>query len=138
MGGGIRPYCKYVSNGKDKIYMLIEGDNRNNPPPKPTYFMYYYNGGFYKMNGTLIETVAQDKSSPITTAQPDTVYDPANPPDGLKGTIGTGWDIALDSAGYPVFVYDIYDPSGANHRYYYYRWDGQNGTTIFSSTAAGQ
>jgi BNR repeat-containing family member len=137
VGGGIRPYCKYVSNGKDKFYMLIEGDNRNNPPPKPTYFMYYYNGGFYKMNGTLIETVAQDKSSPITTAQPDTVYDPANPPDGLKGTIGTGWDIALDSAGYPVFVYDIYDPSGANHRYYYYRWDGTKWNHHFLINSGG-
>jgi hypothetical protein len=137
VGGGIRPYCKYVSNGKDKIYMLIEGDNRNNPPPKPTYFMYYYNGGFYKMNGTLIETVAQDKASPITTAQPDTVYDPANPPDGLKGTIGTGWDIALDSAGYPVFVYDIYDPSGANHRYYYYRWDGTKWNHYFLINSGG-
>jgi hypothetical protein len=137
VGGGIRPYCKYVSNGKDKFYMLIEGDNRNNPPPKPTYFMYYYNGGFYKMNGTLIATVAQDKAAPVTTGQLDTVYDPANPPDGLKGTIGTGWDIALDSAGYPVFVYDIYDPSGANHRYYYYRWDGTKWNHYFLINSGG-
>jgi hypothetical protein len=137
VGGGIRPYCKYVSNGKDKIYMLIEGDNRNNPPPKPTYFMYLYNGGFYKMNGTLIKTVAQDSASPVTTAQLDTVYDPANPPDGVKGTIGTGWDIALDSVGYPVFVYDIYDPSGANHRYYYYRWDGTKWNHHFIINSGG-
>ncbi len=134
---GMRPYCKYVSNGKDRIYMLIEGDNRNNPPPKPTYFMYYYNGGFYKMNGTLIATVAQDKTTPITTGQVDTVYDPANPPDGLNGTIGTGWDVALDSAGYPVFVYDIYDPSGANHRYYYYRWDGTKWNHYFLINSGG-
>jgi hypothetical protein len=123
-GAGMRPYCKYVSNGKDKIYMLIERDNRNNAPPKATYFMYYYNGGFYKMNGTLIKTVAQDAATPIGVNDVDMVYDPANPPDGLTGTIGTGWDVALDPDGYPVFVYDIYDPSGANHRYYYYRWDG--------------
>ena len=137
VGGGIRPYCKYVSNGKDRIYMLIEGDNRNNPPPKPTYFMYYYNGGFYKMNGTLIATVAQDKAFPITTAQADTVYNPASPPDGLKGTIGTGWDMALDSDGFPVFVYDIYDPSGANHRYYYYRWDGTKWNHYFLVNSGG-
>jgi hypothetical protein len=136
-GAGMRPYCKYVSNGKDKIYMLIEGDNRNNPPPKPTYFMYYYNGGFYKMNGTLIATVAQDKTTPITTGQVDTVYNPANPPDGLQGTIGTGWDVVLDSAGYPVFVYDIYDPSGANHRYYYYRWDGTKWNHYFLINSGG-
>jgi hypothetical protein len=121
---GMRPYCKYVSNGKDKIYMLIEGDNRNNPPPKPTYFMYYYNGGFYKMNGTLIKTVAQDAATPIGVNDVEKVYDPDNGPDGLTGKIGTGWDVALDSDGYPVFVYDIFDNGGANHRLYYYRWDG--------------
>ena len=136
-GAGMRPYCKYCSNGKDKIYMLIENDNRNNPPPKPTYFMYYYNGGFYKMNGTLIKTVAQDAAAPITTAEVDTVYYPANPPDGLSGTIGTGWDVALDPDGYPVFVYDIYDPSGANHRYYYYRWDGAKWNHHFLINSGG-
>jgi hypothetical protein len=132
-GAGMRPYCKYVSNGKDKIYMLIEGDNRNNLPPKPTYFMYYYNGGFYKMNGTLIKTMAQVKAAPITTADVDTVFFPAKPPDGLSNVIGTGWDVALDGDGYPVFVYDIYDNAtgGPNHRYYYYRWDGTKWNSHF-------
>jgi hypothetical protein len=123
-GAGMRPYCKYVSNGKDKIYMLIEQDNRNNLPPKPTFFMYYYNGGFYKMNGTLIKTVAQDAATPIGVNDVDKVFDPANAPDGLTNVIGTGWDVALDADGYPVFVYDIFDVGGANHRLYYYRWDG--------------
>ncbi len=130
---GMRPYCKYCSNGKDKIYMLIEQDNRNNPPPKPTFFMYYFNGGFYRMNGTLIKTVAQDAATPIGVNDVDMVFDPANPPDGLSNVIGTGWDVALDPDGNPVFVYDIYDNTngGPNHRYYYYRWDGTKWNSHF-------
>jgi hypothetical protein len=122
---GMRPYCKYASNGKDKIYMLIERDNRNNPPPKPTYFMYYFNNGFYRMDGTLIKTVAQATTTPVGVNDVDVVFDPNNAPDGLTNVKGTGWDVALDSDGYPVFVYDIFDvTAGANHRLYYYRWDG--------------
>jgi|WetSurMetagenome_2_1015567.scaffolds.fasta_scaffold00045_15 hypothetical protein len=122
---GLRPYCKYVSNGKDKIYMLIERDNRNNAPSKPTYIMYYYNNGFYRMDGTLIKTVAQATTTAITAAEIDVVFDPDNFPD-VPGTIvGTGWDIALDNDGYPVFVYDVYQrTTGQDHRYFYFRWDG--------------
>jgi BNR repeat-containing family member len=136
---GMRPYCKYVSNGKDKIYMLIERDNRNNAPPKATYFMYYYNGGFYKMDGTLIKTVADVQAAPITVNDVDMVFDPANPPDGLSNVIGTGWDVALDPAGNPVFVYDIYDNAngGPNHRYYYYRWDGTKWNSHFLINSGG-
>jgi hypothetical protein len=138
-GAGMRPYCKYCSNGKDKIYMLIERDNRNNAPPKATYFMYYYNGGFYKMNGTLIKTVAQDAATPIGVNDVDMVFDPANPPDGLSNVIGTGWDVALDPDGNPVFVYDIYDNAGGgpNHRYYYYRWDGTKWNAHFLVNSGG-
>jgi hypothetical protein len=122
---GLRPYVKYVSNGKDKIYMLIERDNRNNAPSKPTYIMYYYNNAFYRMNGTMIKTVADAKTNPVTVTDVDVVFDPNNFPD-VPGTIvGTGWDIALDSDGYPVFVYDVYDRNGGqNHRLFYFRWDG--------------
>jgi hypothetical protein len=122
---GLRPYVKYVSNGKDKIYMLIERDNRNNSPSKPTYMMYYYKDAFYRVDGTLIKTVAQAKTTPVTVTDVDVVFDPNNFPD-LTGTlVGTGWDIALDSDGYPVFVYDIYErTTGQDHRLFYFRWDG--------------
>jgi hypothetical protein len=122
---GLRPYVKYVSNGKDRIYMLIERDNRNNSPSKSTYIMYYFNNAFYRMDGTLIKTVAQATTSPVTVTDVDVAFDPFNFPD-LAGTlVGTGWDIALDSDGYPVFVYDIYQrTTGQDHRLFYFRWDG--------------
>ena len=135
---GLRPYVKYVSNGKDKIYMLIERDNRNNAPSKPTYIMYYYKEAFYRMNGTKIKTVNEVKTSPINIYDVDVVFDPSNFPE-VPGTIvGTGWDIALDKDGYPVFVFDIYDRStGQNHRYYYFRWDGTKFNHYFLVNSGG-
>ncbi len=107
------PYVKYVSNGKDEIYMVIEAWHRSASPP--VHYMMYKKGVFYQANG---RSVGDTANLPVYNYELDTIWD-AN----ITGRTLTCWDIALDSSGSPVFVADIFN-NASNHVYYYYRWNG--------------
>jgi hypothetical protein len=111
---GYKPYTKYHSNGVDEIAITIERENRAGAA-KPTYFMKYKNGAFYKANGVKLGTVDQ---LPIVNTTLDTLVYP-----GFYGCGGTVWDVAMDSKGNPIVVYDMYK-GAAIHIYWYYRWTG--------------
>jgi hypothetical protein len=129
--GASRPYSKFDSNGKDRIHMIIERDNRNNGP-QPSFYMCYRNNGFYRANGTLIKTLDQVKTSPVTTSEAEMVYNPAAPAldsfPTLSNLQATCWDVGFYNDSVPVFLFDIYfnNANGWNHLYHYYRWNGSS------------
>ena len=115
-----KPYCKYASNGKDEIHMVIERGNRQ--ASYPSYYMKYKAGVFYQADGTRISDTAH---LPIWNSLIDTLHNPA-----LAKSNGSVWDVAIDAFGRPVIVYDQF-PDGNNHYYMYFRWTG---TSWFKKT----
>jgi hypothetical protein len=128
--GGSRPYCKFDSDGKNTIHMIIERDNRNNGP-QPAFYLCYKNGAFYKADGTLVKTLDQVKTAPITTTEAEMVYNPAAPAldsfPTLTNVGGTCWDVGIQPDGNPVFLFDNFfnNAAGLNHLYHYYRYTGK-------------
>jgi hypothetical protein len=110
-----KPYCKYASNGKDEIHMVIERGHRG--ASYPAYYMKLKGGVFYNANGTRI---GDTSALPIMNTAIDTMHNPAN-----AGCNGSVWDVALDSSGKPVVVYDQFK-DGNNHSYMYIRWTGDS------------
>jgi hypothetical protein len=134
-----RPYIKYETDGT-AIHMIIEKSNRNDGA-LPSYYLCYKNNGFYRSNGTLIKTLAQVKTAPLTVSDVEMVFDPANPKldadPALKNLKGSCWDIALGKDGRPVFLFDIFDGDGKNHRYHYYRFNGTQWVRTFMVNSGG-
>jgi hypothetical protein len=108
-----KPYCKYCSNGKDEVHMVIERGHRG--ASYPAYYMKFTKGAFFNADGQKIGDTA---SLPIMNTLIDTMHNPAS-----AGCNGSGWDIALDNAGRPVVVYDQFNGANA-HTYLYIRWTG--------------
>jgi hypothetical protein len=108
-----KPYCKYCSNGKDEIHVVIERGHRGGS--YPLYYMKYTKGAFYNADG---QKIGDTTALPIMNTLIDTVYNPAS-----EGGNGSGWDIALDKSGRPVVVYDLIKDAN-NHIYKYFRWNG--------------
>jgi hypothetical protein len=135
-----RPYIKFESDGKTTIHMVLEKSNRNDGP-LPSYYLCYKNGGFYRSDGTLIKTLTQVKTTPLTVSDVEMVFDPVNPnldaEPGLTNLKGSCWDIAIGKNGRPVFLFDIFDANGSNHRYHYYRYNGSQWIRTFMVNSGG-
>jgi len=113
---GNRPYVKYHSDGKSKIHIIFTDGHPRNEPTNSVYYAYYENGGFYRVDGTLIADMA---SIPFEPKEATLVY---------KATEknGRAWlaDISSDKKGNPVILYSR-SPEITDHRYHYARFDGK-------------
>lgn len=122
-----RPYAKYASNGKDKIFIAFTDGHPRNQPANSIYFMLYDGGKYYKADGTEIPGV-----SDIYPDMTDKVYDATETYD--KAWI---WDVAFDKDENPVIVYARFSDTYNVHSYWYARWTGEKWENIFI-TEAGQ
>ena len=125
---GARPYAKYQSNGKDKIYLAYTTGHPDNEMPDWLYFnvidINHGNGPILRdINGTQLKKIADgvfnvNKQSSYASAYPATIVDnSAN----IRNWV---WQITLDKDEHPVIAYPHIDDAKTTHVYWYARWTG--------------
>ena len=125
---GARPYAKYQSNGKDKIYVSYTTGHPDNEMPDWLYFnVIDINNGngpvLRDLNGKQLSIINNgvfnvNKTDTYAANYPLTVVDrSAN----VRNWV---WQIALDADEHPVIAYPHIDDAKTSHEYWYARWNG--------------
>ncbi len=133
---GARPYAKYYSNGKDKLYMTYTTGHPDNEWPCWLYFnvinLHPTQGAdgsvtvapaLEDIKGNHLSTIADgkfrvNKSAEYKQQYPYTLVDA---PDGYRDWV---WQIACDEAGLPTIAMVRIDRTKQHHQYYYAKWTG--------------
>ena len=133
---GARPYAKYYSNGKDKLYMTYTTGHPDNEWPNWLYFNVInlnptkgadgsvsVNPILEDIKGNYLFTIADgkfrvNKSSEYKQQYPYTLVDA---PTGYRDWV---WQIACDEAGFPAIAMVRIDRTKQHHQYYYAKWTG--------------
>lgn len=128
---GARPYAKYQSNGKDKIYVAYTTGHPDNEYPNWLYFnvinLNVTNGKatpqLCDLSGKVLSTIANGKFAVNKTADYKASY-PATLIDTPSNYRDWVWQIALDSMEQPVVAMVRISQDKSSHEYYYARWTG--------------
>lgn len=134
---GARPYAKYHSNGKDKLYMTYTTGHPDNEWPNWLYFnvinLNPEKGTDGKVNvaptledikGNHLSVIADgkfhiNKSAEYKQAYPYTLVDA---PSDSRAWV---WQIACDKEGLPAIAMVHIDRSKKHHQYCYAKWTGE-------------
>ncbi|MBO7069104.1 MAG: glycoside hydrolase family 88 protein [Bacteroidaceae bacterium] len=124
---GARPYAKYHSNGKDKIFVSYTTGHPDNEMPDWLYFnVIDINNGspiLRDIKGNQLSVINNgvfnvNKTDSYASSYPYTIVDKtAN----IRNWV---WQIALDANGNPVIAYPHIDNNKTSHEYWYARWTG--------------
>ena len=125
---GARPYAKYQSNGKDKIYLSYTTGHPDNEMPDWLYFnvidINHGDGPILRdIKGTELKKISEGmfyvyKTDSYASSYPNTIVDKtAN----IRNWV---WQIALDKDENPVIAYPHIDNAKTTHVYWYSRWTG--------------
>ena len=133
VGDNVRPYAKYASNGKDKIYMSYTGTHPDNYNPNWLYFNYIdiSTMTMHDINGTLMRTIANGPLIVDHSNQSHIVDKTSNVRNWL-------WQVAIAEDGNPVIANVRIDSSKNNHKYYYVKWNGTEWVKTFLTDAGGK
>lgn len=125
---GARPYAKYYSNGKDKIYLTYTTGHPDNEYPNWLYFnvidINNGNGPVLKdIKGNTLKKVADgvfnvSKTDSYASTYPNTIVDKT------ANCRNWVWQIALDKDENPVIALTHIDNAKTTHVYHYARWTG--------------
>lgn len=122
---GARPYAKYCSNGKDKIYVAYTTGHPDNENPNFLYLSYFdvNTRNLCAIDGEIqssvdVQPFAVNKTQEFVAAHPLTVIDSSPYRDWV-------WQLTLDANEYPVVAMTRISPDKKSHNYYCARYDGQ-------------
>ena len=125
---GARPYAKYQSNGKDKIYLAYTTGHPDNEQPDWLYFnvidINHGNGPILRdIKGNQLSVIANgahnvNKQSSYASAHPSAIVDNSS---NIRNWV---WQITLDEDEHPVIAYPHIDDAKTTHVYWYARWTG--------------
>ncbi len=128
-GPAQRPYAKYYSNGKDKMYVTYTTGHPDNESPNWVYFnVININGGgeptLEDIHGSKLSTIKDGpfriaKTDNYKNSYPYTVVDA--PSNGLRDWV---WQIALDRNDNPKIAMVRISTDKKQHEYFYARWTG--------------
>ena len=131
---GARPYAKYQSNGKDKIYLSYTTGHPDNEMPDWLYFnvidINQGNGPILRdLNGKQLKVIADgvfnvNKTDSYASSYPVTIVDKTS---GIRNWL---WQVVIDKDDRPVIAYPHIDDGKTNHYYYYGRWTGAAWKTV--------
>lgn len=134
---GARPYAKYVSNGKDKIYLAYTTGHPDNESPNFLYFNYIdiHTMQLKDVKGNILSTIADDtfkvsKAADYASQYPLTLVDNSSARDWV-------WQVALDENNNPVIAMVRISSDKNSHVYYYAKWNGSEWKKIFLANAGG-
>jgi len=135
---GARPYCKYKSNSKDKIYLTYTTGHPDNEYPNWVYFNYVDVNTLQlkDINGTVLSTIASGAHNVNKTtyqaSYPNTVVDaPTDQRDWV-------WQTTLGKDGLPVIAMVQISNAKTVHNYYYAKWTGSAWRKTFLANGGGQ
>ncbi len=125
---GARPYAKYQSNGKDKIYVSYTTGHPDNEMPDWLYFnvidINKGNGPILRdINGKQLSIINNgvfnvSKTDSYANSYPATIVDKSA---NIRNWV---WQITLDKDEHPVIAYPHIDDAKTSHVYWYSRWTG--------------
>ena len=125
---GARPYAKYQSNGKDKIYVSYTTGHPDNEMPDWLYFnvidINHGNGPILRdIKGKQLSVINNgvfnvNKTDSYASSHPATIVDNTA---GIRNWV---WQITLDKDENPVIAYPHIDDAKTTHVYWYARWTG--------------
>ena len=127
---GARPYAKYQSNGKDKIYVSYTTGHPDNEMPDWLYFNVI---DINKGNGPILRDLKGKQLSVINNgvfnvSKTDSYANnyPATIVDKSANVRNWVWQIVLDKDEHPVIAYPHIDNDKTTHTYWYARWNGSS------------
>lgn len=133
-----RPYAKYFSNGKDKIYMAYTTGHPDNENPNYVYFntIDVNTKRLQDINGKVLSTVGSgihnvSATSTYFNANRDAVVDNSS----FRNWI---WQTAMDKDGNPVMAIVRISADKTLHQYYYAKWTGTEWRKTFLTNAGGR
>lgn len=134
---GARPYAKYYSNGKDKLYMTYTTGHPDNEWPNWLYFnvinlnpvegvdgLVSVNPTLEDIKGNHLSTIAEGKFRVNKSAEYKQQY-PYTLVDAPAASRAWVWQIACDEEGLPAIAMVRIDRSKNHHQYYYAKWTGE-------------
>lgn len=135
---GARPYCKYQSNGKDKIYLTYTTGHPDNEYPNFLYFNFVniHNLQLNDINGNVLSTISQgpfrvSKRKSYVQKYPFTVIDStANKRDWV-------WQVAYNKEKEPVVAMVRISKDKTSHDFYYAKWHNKAWKKTFLGNAGG-
>ncbi len=134
---GARPYAKYQSNGKDKIYVSYTTGHPDNEYPNWLYFNVININAKKAADGTVttspqlcdlkgnvLSTIAKGKFNVSKTDSYKSKYAATliDAPTAYRDWV---WQITLDKDDNPVVAMVRISNDKSSHEYYYARWNGQ-------------
>ncbi len=135
---GARPYAKYVSNGKDRIYLTYTTGHPDNEYPNYVYYNYIDINSFQlkDIKGNLLGTVGSGvhnvNKTTYPTSYPFAMVDlPTNQRDWV-------WQTALAKDGNPVIAMVQISNDKNTHNYYYAKWTGTEWRKTFLASGGGK
>ena len=135
---GARPYAKYVSNGKDRIYLTYTTGHPDNEYPNYVYYNYIDINSFQlkDIKGNLLGTVGSGVHNVNKTTYPASypfamVDVPTNQRDWV-------WQTALGKDGNPVIAMVQISNDKNTHNYYYAKWTGTEWRKTFLAYGGGK
>ncbi|MBR5535043.1 MAG: BNR-4 repeat-containing protein [Clostridia bacterium] len=134
VGSNVRPYAKYASNGKDKIYMSYTATHPDNYNPNWLFFNYVDIDTMTLQNvkGTTMKTISE---GPLAISHSSSLTNIVDNTGNVRNWL---WQVAVAEDGYPVIANVRIDSSKNNHTYYYVKWNGSEWVKTFLTDAGGK
>lgn len=136
---GARPYAKYVSNGKDKIYLAYTTGHPDNEYPNWLYCNVFdiNDHCLYDIKGKKLSEVERgafgvQKTNGYAQAHPYTIVDKTSD---RRNWL---WNMALDKQGHPIISMTKINKEKTNHDYFYTKWNGEEWLSTFIACGGGQ
>ena len=134
---GARPYAKYMSNGKDKIYFAYTTGHPDNEEPNFLYFNYIDIRSLQlkDVRGNILSAIADgtfkvNKTTDYVRRYPSTLVDHSSARDWV-------WQVASDENNHPVIAMVRISSDKNSHDYYYAKWNGHEWKMTFLANASG-
>jgi hypothetical protein len=135
---GVRPYAKYASNGKDKIYLAYTTTHPDNQSVNYIYFncIDINTCELKDIKGRKLETVGSgtlhhvEATPDYRNSYPDAVVEDAPYRNWL-------WEISVTDEQKPVIAMVRINENKDSHDYYHVKWTGQEWRKTFLSNAGG-
>ncbi len=132
-GDNVRPYAKYASNGKDKIYMSYTSTHPDNVSNNWLYFnqIDINTMTVHNIKGDLMRTIANGPLIVDHSNQSHIVDQTGSVRNWL-------WQVAVAEDGNPVIANVRINGGKTSHDYYYVKWDGTKWVKTFLTNAGGK
>jgi len=138
---GARPYAKYISNGRDKIYMTYTTGHPDNENPNWVYFNYINIPGsdpaqitLTDVTGTALSTIDSGVHCINTTDYASHYPNAVVNNDNYRNWV---WQVSYDAGGNPVIAMVRINDDKTVHSYYRLKWNGNAWTSVFLTDAGG-